>query len=129
MTAAKNLSDSKAMRWFILLFVSILMFGAYMFVDLVAPLEDLLEKSYGWTPSNYGFYSGSEYWLNVCGFLILSGIILDKMGVRFTGLISALIMIAGGRGFGHAFFSSFMTSTPATVKVAAIGFGVSRLSR
>src|SRR5512138_3863535 len=113
------------------------MMGAYLFVDLVAPLQSLMETSYKWTPSNYGFFSGSEYMLNVLGFLILSGIILDKMGIRFTGLTAALVMFGGGLikmyalssyfrdgGFGHAFFSSFWTSMPATAKLAALGYGV-----
>ena len=133
-----NLSDSVGTRWFALIVVSLPMFAAYLFADLVAPLEELLEKTYHWSPANYGFFSGAEYLLNVwCGFLILSGIILDKMGVRFTGLLATLVMVAGGLiqiygltpyfasgGFGYSFCNSFWTSMPATAKVAALGFGI-----
>ena len=105
---------------------------------MIAPLESLLEmKPYSWTPSNYGFFSGSEYMLNVLGFLILSGIILDKMGIRFTGLTATIVMLSGGLikmyaltpyfvngGFGFGFFNSFWTSMPAAAKLAALGYGI-----
>lgn len=131
------LSNSKAARWTALALVSLTMLAAYYFVDMIAPLQSLLEKDYKWTPSNYGFFSGSEYLLNVLGFLILSGIILDKMGIRFTGLTAVSVMLAGGLikmygltpyfsdgGFGYQFFNSFWTSMPATAKVAALGYGI-----
>lgn len=132
------LSDSKAARWTALALISLTMLSAYYFVDMIAPLEALLEmKPYEWTPSNYGFFSGSEYMLNVLGFLIVSGIILDKMGIRFTGLTATIVMLSGGLiklygltpyfcdgGFGHGFFSSFWTSMPASAKVAALGYGI-----
>lgn len=75
--------------------------------------------------------------LNVLGFLILSGIILDKMGIRFTGLTAAAVMLLGGviklyaltpafsnGGFGFGFFSSFWTDMPASAKLAALGYGI-----
>lgn len=131
------LSDSKAVRWTVLICVSMTMLAAYYFVDMIAPLQSLLETQLGWTPSNYGFFSGSEYMLNVLGFLIISGIILDKMGIRFTGLTSAAVMLVGGLiklyaltpyfregGAGFEFFSSFWTSMPATAKLAALGYAI-----
>lgn len=131
------LSDSKAVRWTVLFCVSMTMLAAYYFVDMIAPLQSLLETGLGWSPSNYGFFSGSEYMLNVLGFLIISGIILDKMGIRFTGLTAAGVMLVGGLvkmyaltpyfregGIGLQFFSSFWTSMPATAKLAALGYGI-----
>ncbi len=133
----KILSESTPARWTALILVSLTMLSAYYFVDMIAPLQSLMEKTYGWTPSDYGFFSGSEYMLNVMGFLIISGIILDKMGIRFTGLLSTGIMLGGGLiklygltayfsngGFGHEFFSSFWLSMPASAKVAALGYGI-----
>jgi hypothetical protein len=137
MTQSKTLSDSTAVRWTVLALISITMLAAYYFVDMIAPLQSLLETNYGWTPSNYGFFSGSEYMLNVLGFLIFSGIILDKMGIRFTGLLAASVMLVGAfikmyglspyfnaGGLGHSFFGSFWTTMPASAKVAALGYGV-----
>ncbi|MCU0660839.1 MAG: MFS transporter [Myxococcota bacterium] len=131
------MADSKAARWTALAFVSLTMLAAYYFVDAIAPLQQLLQKTYNWTPSNYGFFSGSEYMLNVCGFLLVSGIILDKMGIRFTGLLAGCVMLLGGLiklyglshtfrngGPGQEFFSSFWTSMPATAKVASLGYAI-----
>jgi MFS family permease len=131
------LSDSKVIRWTALALISLTMLAAYYFVDMIAPLQKLVQQDYQWTAANYGFFSGSEYLLNVLGFLIISGIILDKMGIRFTGLTAASVMLAGGLvklyglsdyfntgGFGYSFFSSFLTSLPPSAKVAALGYGI-----
>ncbi|MDD5694487.1 MAG: MFS transporter [Bacteroidales bacterium] len=131
------LSDSPAARWSALALVSITMLAAYYFVDMIAPLQSLLEVDYGWSPRNYGLFSGSEYLLNVLGFLIISEIILDKMGIRFTGLLATVVMLVGGLikmyaltsyfrngGFGFDFFNSFWTAMPATAKLAALGYGI-----
>jgi Na+/melibiose symporter-like transporter len=136
-TIKQTLRESKAARWFALGLVAFTMLSAYFFVDMMAPLQLLLEKKYGWQPDTYGFFSGSEYMLNVFGFLIISGIILDKMGIRFTGLTATIVMLGGGLiklygltpyfgngGFGYDFFNSFWTSMPASAKVAAIGYGI-----
>jgi len=131
------LSDSKAARWTALILVSLTMMAAYFFVDMIAPLQTLMLKKYAWDPDIYGFFSGSEYMLNVLGFLIVSGIILDKMGIRFTGLTAATTMLIGGAvkyygltpyfnegGFAYEFFSSFWTSMPASAKVASLGYAI-----
>lgn len=135
----KLLKDSKGIRWTALFLVAFTMLSAYFFVDMIAPLQSLLENNYKWSPSTYGFFSGSEYMLNVLGFLILSGIILDKMGIRFTGLTSAGIMLLGGLikcygltpyfyegGLGFGFFESIgeMVGLPPTALVASIGYAI-----
>jgi MFS family permease len=136
-TIRHTLRESKAARWFALALVAFTMLAAYFFVDMMAPLQSLLEKKYAWQPDTYGFFSGSEYMLNVFGFLIISGIILDKMGIRFTGLTAASTMLIGGLvkyygltdyfnngGFGYEFFNSFWLSMPASAKVASIGYAI-----
>jgi MFS family permease len=77
------------------------MMMGYFVNDVMSPLESLLEKSMaagglGWTPSDYGFFSGAGSFINV--FLLMlffSGIILDKMGIRFTGVLSCSLMVGG----------------------------------
>ncbi len=118
--------------------VALMMFFCYMFVDVLSPLQQMLETGRGWSPQVFGAVVGSEYFLNVFVlFLIFAGIILDKMGVRFTGLLSAGIMILGAAiklygvsdtfaqgGFGYDFFSSFWPAFPASAKVACVGFAI-----
>lgn len=131
------MKDSAVLRWTALLLVAMTMLAAYFFVDMIAPLQNLVQISYRWTPDAYGFFSGSEYWLNMLGFLLISGIILDKMGIRFTGLTATVVMVSGGLikmyglteyfnngGFGFEFFNSFMTWLPASAKVASIGYAI-----
>ena len=97
----KKLSDSVAMRWIALLIVSVTMMFAYFFTDVMSPLEPLLtaakeDGGLGWTSDEYGFFSGSYGFFNV--FLLLlffGGIILDKFGIRFTGVLSTALMFAG----------------------------------
>ena len=86
--AKRSLRDKPLARWGALALISLTMFFAYMFVDVLSPLKTLLETELGWDSTVFGLYGGSEFFLNVfVGFLILAGIILDKMGVRFTALL------------------------------------------
>lgn len=95
-TLKRTLHDSPVARWIALLLISSTMFFAYFFVDVVAPLQKMLLTNYNWSPEVFGYLGGSEFVLNVfVGFLILSGIILDKMGIRFTLLLSGITMVAG----------------------------------
>ena len=134
----KNLNDSPLIRWAALILIALMMFFCYMFVDVLSPLQEMLETSRGWSPETYGTVVGSEYFLNVFVlFLIFAGIILDKTGIRFSGLLSAGLMIFGAGiklygvsdyfvngGFGYEFFSSFWGSFPASAKLACIGFAI-----
>ena len=94
--AKLSLRDKPAARWGALALLSLTMFFAYMFVDVLSPVKTLVETELGWDSTVFGLYGGSEFFLNVfIGFLILAGIILDKMGVRFTALLSGSFMVIG----------------------------------
>ena len=71
------LNDSPAARWGALILIASMMFFAYMFVDVMSPLKSMIEAERGWNSTVFGTYAASEYILNVCGFLIIAGIILD----------------------------------------------------
>lgn len=133
-----TLRDSKWVRWVVLLLLSSTMFFAYMFIDVLAPLSSLLERNLNWSPETFGAVAGSEYFLNVfVFFLIFAGIILDKIGVRYTAILSGFIMLIGASiklygisdlfnngGFGYDFFNSFLTQFQPSAKVASIGFAI-----
>ncbi len=135
-TIAKKMNDSAAMRWTVLVLIASTMFFGYMFVDVMSPIQALVESERGWTPDIFGTYAASEYILNVFGFLILAGIILDKMGVRFTGVLSASMMFIGAaikyvgitdwfQTTGMAeWLNSWWVSLPASAKMASLGFMV-----
>ncbi len=130
----KMMNDSPLARWTVLILVALMMFFAYMFVDVMSPLKSLVEGKLGWDSGVFGKYAASEYILNVCGFLILAGIILDKLGVRFSGILSAGLMVFGASMKfiavsdwfqGTAFcgwLDSWWVEMPGSAKMASLGF-------
>ncbi|MEG0789045.1 MAG: MFS transporter [Alistipes sp.] len=134
-TIQKKLSDSPVARWTALVLLASAMLFAYMFVDVLSPLKSMLESQLHWDSVTYGTFTSSEYFLNVfVFFLIFAGIILDKMGVRFTAILSGAVMVLGaslkyfavseyfaGTGL-EATLNSFWPSFPASAKLASLGF-------
>ena len=149
-TIQKTLRDSAAMRWTALLLLALAMFCSYIFMDILSPIKDLMQSERGWDSTAFGTMQGSEVFLNVFAFfLIFAGIILDKMGVRFTAVLSAAVMLVGacikwyavsdgfiGSGLDTWFtenlnyiplfeelgVSPFYEGMPASAKFAACGF-------
>ncbi|MBR5863756.1 MAG: MFS transporter, partial [Alistipes sp.] len=134
MTQTKRLNDSAAARWLALIIVSFTMMCGYFITDVMAPLEDLLTKlpaegGLGWTSDEYGFFSGAYGYINV--FLLMlffGGIILDKCGVRFTGVMCSGLMLVGTLIKWYALSSDFgdavLFGYPVQVLLAALGFAV-----
>ena len=107
----KTLRDSAAMRWTALLLLALAMFCSYIFMDILSPIKDLMQETRGWDSTAFGTMQGSEVFLNVfVFFLIFAGIILDKMGVRFTAILSAGVMLVGALIKWFAVSESFMGS-------------------
>ncbi|WP_302250215.1 MFS transporter [uncultured Alistipes sp.] len=134
-TIQRKLNDSAAARWTALVLIALMMFFGYMFVDVMSPLKSLVESARGWDSSTFGTYASSEYFLNVfVFFLIFAGIILDKMGIRFTGLLSASLMVLGATiklvGISDwfqttefcAWLNSWWVAFPGSAKMASLGF-------
>lgn len=137
----QKLSDSKSARWTALVIVSVTMMFGYFFTDVMSPLEPLLTAAkgdgglgLGWSSDDYGFFSGAYGYFNV--FLLLlffGGIILDKFGIRFTGIMSTVLMFGGALikwyAVGHDFEGSvtlpFGIGTYHTqVLIACLGFAI-----
>lgn len=134
-TIQRKLNDSAAARWTALVLIALMMFFGYMFVDVMSPLKSLVESARGWDSSTFGTYASSEYFLNVfVFFLIFAGIILDKMGIRFTGLLSVSLMVLGATiklvGISDwfqttefcAWLNSWWVAFPGSAKMASLGF-------
>lgn len=134
-TQVKQLLNDKVWaRWTALILIALMMFFAYMFVDVMSPLKSLIESSRQWDSSTFGTYAASEYMLNVFGFLIIAGVILDKMGIRYTGVLSASLMVIGAvikfiaitDWFQStelcAWLDSWWVELPGSAKMACFGF-------
>lgn len=92
----KKISESKSSRWIVLIIVSFTMMWGYFLTDALSPLMTMLEKQMGWTSIEFGQFNWAYCWFNVFLFmLIFGGIILDKLGVRFTGIATGILMIIG----------------------------------
>lgn len=146
----KTLRDYAAARWTVLLFLAFAMFCSYIFMDILSPIKDLMQSTRGWDSTAFGTMQGSETFLNVfVFFLIFAGIILDKMGVRFTAILSGIVMLVGATinwyavteafkgsaldtwftnnlnyipGFDELGISPFYLGMPSSAKFAAVGF-------
>ena len=92
----KMMNDSKAMRWGVLTLVAFTMLCGYFLTDVMAPLKPMLEAQLLWDSMDYGIFTSAYGWFNVfLLMLIFGGIILDKMGVRFTGMSACILMVIG----------------------------------
>ena len=110
-TVKKTLRDSAGMRWTALLLLALAMFCSYIFMDILSPIKDLMQETRGWDSAAFGSMQGSEVFLNVfVFFLIFAGIILDKMGVRFTAVLSGAVMLIGAIIKWYAVTESFAGS-------------------
>ncbi len=110
-TVKTTLRDSAAMRWTALLLLALAMFCSYIFMDILSPIKDLMAETRGWDSTAFGTMQGAETFLNVfVFFLIFAGIILDKMGVRFTAVLSGAVMLVGAVIKWYAVSSSFIGS-------------------
>ena len=148
--ASVALNDKAWARWTALALLSLAMFCSYIFMDILSPIKDLLQTTRGWDSTAFGTMQGAETFLNVfIFFLIFAGIILDKMGVRFTAVLSGAVMLVGATvnwyaltdtfeasglkvwfdnhlnyipGFDELGISPFYEGMPASAKFSAIGF-------
>lgn len=95
-TLRQNISESKRARWTVLLMVSLTMFCGYFLADVLAPLKGLLEELFQWDSTDFGLFNSGYGWFNIfLLMLIFGGMVLDKMGARFTGVLSVGVMLAG----------------------------------
>lgn len=111
-TIQKTLRDSASIRWTALLLLALAMFCAYIFMDILSPIKDLMQSQRNWDSDAFGTMQGAETFLNVfVFFLIFAGIILDKMGVRFTALLSGAVMLVGAIIKWYAISDAFIGSS------------------
>ncbi len=130
----KSLRDSAAARWTALAVVAFTMLCGYYLTDVIAPLKGLLEGKLGWGSSDFGFFNSAYGWFNVfLGMLIIGGIILDKMGVRFTGMMATTIMVIGTaikywaistHTLDGKVWNILTFEAPAQVFIAGLGFAI-----
>jgi nitrate/nitrite transporter NarK len=134
----KKLSESKSARWFVLVLVSFTMMCMYYLTDAMAPLQQNLQTNLHWSATDYGLFTSGYGWFNVfLLMLVFSGMILDKLGTRFTGFLAIFIMLLGagvkywaisGHFEGHINIAmgswEILGETPRSALMAGLGFGI-----
>ena len=135
---SSSLRESKSARWFVLVLVSFTMMCMYYLTDAMAPLQQNLQSNLHWSATDYGIFTSGYGWFNVfLLMLVFSGMILDKLGTRFTGVLAIGIMLIGaGIKYwaisGHVtgtyeltmFSKQILGATPKSAVIAGLGFGV-----
>lgn len=91
----RTLKDSAAARWTVLILISLLMFGTYWFQDFYSGLKGLMESQLGFSSSEFGLLISSTTWINIVGGIIIGGIILDRWGIRKSGLLFGFLALFG----------------------------------
>lgn len=126
----KSLRESKAARWTSLLIVSFSMLCGYYVADVMAPLKPMIERQLHWSSSQYGFFTGAYAWFNVfLAMLVFGGIILDKKGARFAGMLACILMVLGcgvkwWALYTHSLDATTIVGVNGQVMVASLGYAV-----
>ncbi len=131
----QSLRESKGARWTALILASLSIFGAYYFNYALSSIKPMLESILGWNSEDFGTYTSAYAWFNVFLFmLIISGFILDKLGIRKTGLGATIIMFLGTAlnywAVKHQFAEGAVVHIPllgamkTQVFLSAIGFAI-----
>ena len=81
---------SGILRWVVLVFISFAMFGNYYIYDSIAPIADMLKSELGFSDVNIGSLN-SMYSFAAVFILIISGPIIDKLGVKVSILLFGTI--------------------------------------
>jgi MFS family permease len=126
----RSLRESSAARWTSLMIVSFTMLCGYYVGDVMSPLKPMIEQKLHWTSAQYGFFTGAYAWFNVfLAMLIFGGVILDKMGARFAGVLAGGLMLAGCSAkywalSTHALDQSVILGANGQVMIASVGYAV-----
>ncbi len=120
-TIKRTIKDSAGIRWIVLILISGLTFGTYWFQDFFSGIKPLMITEMGITSSQFGTLIQWTTWANVFGMIIIGGIILDKWGIRRTGIIFGLLATIGAALTAIGAAGIFTTETSGQLWVMMIG--------
>lgn len=131
---SQKFSESKFLRWGILILVGFILSVNYYFYDAFSTLKDLLVQEFNFSNTQYGlfvaFYSIPNTFLLMA---VIGGVILDKLGIRRTGFMFIFFMAFGAvltaygasdmyqDGIGYGLMSSFMPNYSPELKMMLLG--------
>lgn len=87
-------APASAVRWSVLVCLSVALFGNYYVYDAVAPLADMLRRELGFTSAQVGALNAIYSFPNIV-MVLIGGVIVDRAGIRVSTLAFAGICLAG----------------------------------
>ena len=82
------------LRWSVLVFVSLAMFGNYYVYDSISPLADVLKRQLHFSDADIGTLNGIYSLPNVI-MVLIGGIIIDRIGTRRSTILFACLCVCG----------------------------------
>ena len=82
------------LRWIVLIFISLAMFGNYYVYDSISPLADVLKQQLGFSDANIGLLNAIYSAPNVI-MVLIGGFIIDRIGTRKSTLIFGALCLLG----------------------------------
>jgi MFS family permease len=82
------------LRWIVLLFISLAMFGNYYIYDSISPLADVLKAQLHYTDSDLGLLQGIYSFPNII-MVLIGGLIIDRIGTKKAALLFSLLVFIG----------------------------------
>jgi MFS family permease len=84
----------RSVRWIVLVFISLAMFGNYYIYDAISPLADVLVKQLNFTDSDIGLLQGIYSVPNIF-MVLIGGFIIDRLGTKKSTTIFAVLCLLG----------------------------------
>jgi MFS family permease len=84
----------RLVRWIVLVFISLAMFGNYYIYDAISPLADVLVKQLNFTDSDIGLLQGIYSVPNIF-MVLIGGFIIDRLGTKKSTSIFAALCLLG----------------------------------
>ncbi len=94
MSAAIKPEPPASVRWGVLLFVSLAMFGNYYIYDSIAPLASILEEELGYSSTQLGTLNAIYSFPNII-MVLIGGVIVDRVGTRRSTFLFTAICLVG----------------------------------
>jgi len=91
---AARLPVPAGLRWSVLVFLSLAMFGNYYIYDCIAPLASLLTEQLGFDDKKIGLLNAIYSVPNIF-VVIIGGVMADRLGTRLATLIFTAICLVG----------------------------------
>ncbi|MBE9468565.1 MAG: MFS transporter [Bacteroidetes bacterium] len=130
----KALNESAVIRWTALILISIVMFSSYYFYDVYSAIKEALQNQAGLSNTEYGSMYGAYSFLNAFGMAFIGGMLLDKWGIRKTGIIFLSFLLIGtvitaygssslfnSNSFSYGFINSFWKDYTPALKMMVLG--------